>query len=75
MKEYLDTGRVSSILYSNPNNPSWICFTEEELQIIGELAWSLGLTATSAPIRAEELVSSFALTKISRSSFTWDPKG
>jgi len=36
--EYLDTGRVSSILYSNPNNPSWICFTEEELQIIGELA-------------------------------------
>ncbi len=38
MKEYLDTGRVSSILYSNPNNPSWICFTEEELQIIGELA-------------------------------------
>jgi aspartate/methionine/tyrosine aminotransferase len=38
MKEYLDTGKVSSILYSNPNNPSWICFTEEELQIIGELA-------------------------------------
>jgi aspartate/methionine/tyrosine aminotransferase len=25
-------------LYSNPNNPSWICFTEKELQIIGELA-------------------------------------
>ncbi len=44
-------------------------------QIIGELACSLGLTATSAPIRAEELVSGFALTKISRSSFTWDPKG
>ena len=35
---YLKTGRVSSILYSNPNNPSWICFTEEELKIIGELA-------------------------------------
>ncbi len=35
---YLDTGRVSSILYSNPNNPSWICLTDEELQIIGELA-------------------------------------
>lgn len=35
---YLETGRVSSILYSNPNNPSWICFTDEELQIIGELA-------------------------------------
>ncbi len=38
MLEYLQTGKVSSILYSNPNNPSWICFTEEELQIIGELA-------------------------------------
>ena len=35
---YLKTGKVSSILYSNPNNPSWICFTEEELKIIGELA-------------------------------------
>jgi aspartate/methionine/tyrosine aminotransferase len=25
-------------MYSNPNNPSWICFTEKELKIIGELA-------------------------------------
>jgi aspartate/methionine/tyrosine aminotransferase len=38
MRESLDTGLVSTILYSNPNNPSWICFTEEELQIIGKLA-------------------------------------
>lgn len=35
---YLKTGKVSTILYSNPNNPSWICFTEEELRTIGELA-------------------------------------
>ena len=35
---YLKTGKVSSILYSNPNNPSWICLTEEELKIIGDLA-------------------------------------
>jgi aspartate/methionine/tyrosine aminotransferase len=35
---YLKTGKISTILYSNPNNPSWICFTEEELRIIGELA-------------------------------------
>ncbi len=34
----LETGKISSILYSNPNNPSWICFTEKELKIIGELA-------------------------------------
>lgn len=38
IESYLKTGKVSTILYSNPNNPSWICFTEEELQIIGELA-------------------------------------
>lgn len=38
LESYLQTGKVSSILYSNPNNPSWICFTETELQIIGELA-------------------------------------
>jgi aspartate/methionine/tyrosine aminotransferase len=38
MESYLQTGKVSSILYSNPNNPSWICFTEEELKTIGELA-------------------------------------
>jgi aspartate/methionine/tyrosine aminotransferase len=38
IESYLKTGKVSSILYSNPNNPSWICFSEKELQIIGELA-------------------------------------
>lgn len=38
MESYLTSGKVSTILYSNPNNPSWICFTEKELQIIGELA-------------------------------------
>lgn len=31
-------GHISAIIYSNPNNPSWICFTEEELQIIGEIS-------------------------------------
>jgi len=35
---YLDTGKVSSILYSNPNNPAWFCLTEEELDIIAKLA-------------------------------------
>lgn len=38
LESYLETGKVSSLIYSNPNNPSWICFTEEELQIIGETA-------------------------------------
>lgn len=38
LEEYLSKGNISTIIYSNPNNPSWICFTEKELQIIGELA-------------------------------------
>lgn len=38
LESFLKTGRFCTILYSNPNNPSWICFTESELQIIGELA-------------------------------------
>ncbi|HCT31074.1 MAG TPA: aminotransferase [Bacteroidales bacterium] len=38
LESYLEKGNISTILYSNPNNPSWICFTEKELQIIGELS-------------------------------------
>jgi len=38
LEEYLSAGNINSIIYSNPNNPSWICFTEKEVQIIGELA-------------------------------------
>ncbi len=38
LESYLSKGNISCILYSNPNNPSWICFTEKELKIIGELA-------------------------------------
>jgi aspartate/methionine/tyrosine aminotransferase len=38
LESMLADGKVSSILYSSPNNPSWICFTEDELRTIGELA-------------------------------------
>ena len=38
LESFLKTGKISSILYSNPNNPSWICLTEDELEIIGMLA-------------------------------------
>jgi aspartate/methionine/tyrosine aminotransferase len=38
LESCLQTGKISTILYSNPNNPSWICFTDRELKIIGELA-------------------------------------
>ncbi len=37
LEEKLKIGNISCLLYSNPNNPSWICFTENELKIIGEL--------------------------------------
>ncbi len=38
LREYLDKGNIAGIIYSNPNNPSWVCLTTEELQIIGHLA-------------------------------------
>jgi aspartate/methionine/tyrosine aminotransferase len=38
LEEFLAKGNICSIVYSNPNNPSWICFNDRELQIIGELA-------------------------------------
>lgn len=37
LEAILKKGHISCLLYSNPNNPTWICFTEEELAIIGEL--------------------------------------
>ncbi len=38
LESFLAKGNISSMIYSNPNNPSWICFTEKELKIIGEMA-------------------------------------
>jgi len=38
IESYLKKGNIASIIYSNPNNPSWICFTDKELRIIAELA-------------------------------------
>ena len=38
LESYLSKGNIHSILYSNPNNPSWICFNDHELKIIGDLA-------------------------------------
>jgi len=38
LEEFLSKGNINSIIFSNPNNPSWICLTDEELKIIGELA-------------------------------------
>jgi len=38
IESYLKKGNISSIVYSNPNNPAWICLTNSELKILGELA-------------------------------------
>ena len=38
LESFLSKGDIAAIIYSNPNNPAWICLEEEELQIIGELA-------------------------------------
>ncbi len=38
LESYLSKGNICAIVYSNPNNPSWICFNEDELKTIGELA-------------------------------------
>lgn len=38
LEHYLQKGDIAAIVYSNPNNPAWICLEESELRIIGELA-------------------------------------
>ncbi len=43
LESYLQKGHISSIFYSNPNNPSWICFTDKELQIIADMARKYGV--------------------------------
>ena len=38
LEGYLKQRNICAIVYSNPNNPSWICLREEELETIGKLA-------------------------------------
>lgn len=38
LREILEPGDVTALLYSNPNNPAWTNLTSEELSIIGRLA-------------------------------------
>ena len=38
VESYLKKGNICCIIYSNPNNPSWVCLNEDELKSIGELA-------------------------------------
>ena len=38
LEEIIAKGNICAIVYSNPNNPTWVCFTEEELKGIGQIA-------------------------------------
>lgn len=38
LEEYLQKGNIAAIIYSNPNNPAWICLNAGELKIIGDLS-------------------------------------
>ena len=38
LQTYLEKGNICAIVYSNPNNPAWICLNEDELRTIGSLA-------------------------------------
>lgn len=38
LEGFLKNGDIAAVIYSNPNNPAWICLEESELKIIGDLA-------------------------------------
>jgi aspartate/methionine/tyrosine aminotransferase len=38
LDSYFSKGNIHSVIYSNPNNPTWVCLTDEELKIIAECA-------------------------------------
>lgn len=45
LEKALSSGRVTAMLYCNPNNPAWTNLTERELQIIGEAATKYDVVA------------------------------
>ena len=38
LESYFAQGDICAVLYSSPNNPTWMCLKDEELEIIGRLA-------------------------------------
>ncbi|MEE8341168.1 MAG: aminotransferase class I/II-fold pyridoxal phosphate-dependent enzyme, partial [Candidatus Neomarinimicrobiota bacterium] len=37
LEQKLSTGKIGAVLWSSPNNPTWLCLKDEELKMIGEL--------------------------------------
>ena len=44
LRESLSDGRVTALIYSNPNNPAWTNFTEREMEIIGTVSAEYDVT-------------------------------
>ena len=38
IESYFKQGNICAVLYSSPNNPSWMCLNAQELETIGRLA-------------------------------------
>ncbi len=43
LESYCSRGNIAGIIYSNPNNPSWICFNDDELKTIATVADKYGV--------------------------------
>ena len=44
LEELLSPGDISAVVYSTPNNPTWICLSEHELKIIAEVTKKYNVT-------------------------------
>jgi aspartate/methionine/tyrosine aminotransferase len=44
LEELLSPGDIAAIVYSTPNNPTWICLSEHELEIIAEVTRKYNVT-------------------------------
>lgn len=43
LRRELSSGEYAALMYSNPNNPSWMCFTQEELEVVARVAEETGV--------------------------------
>ena len=43
LREMITQNKLCALIYSNPNNPTWMCLTEKELEVIGRLATEFDL--------------------------------
>ncbi len=45
LESYFAKGNICAVLYSSPNNPTWMCLNEQELEAIGRLATKYDVVA------------------------------